>query len=49
VSDVVMALVKAGLRLDAFFEIPEPGLYTGLGAAADTLPACYVIKATRPG
>jgi hypothetical protein len=47
VSDVVMALVNAGLRLDAFFEAPEPGLYAGLGEAAGALPAYYVIKATK--
>jgi SAM-dependent methyltransferase len=40
VSDVVMAFVNAGLRLDAFFEAPEPRLYH------EALPAYYVIKAT---
>jgi hypothetical protein len=40
VSDVVMAFVNAGLRLDAFFEAPEPSLYD------QALPAYYVIKAT---
>jgi hypothetical protein len=49
VSDVVMAFVRAGLRLDAFIESPEPGLYSGLGEAADALPAYYVIKATKAG
>jgi SAM-dependent methyltransferase len=49
VSDVVMALVRAGLRLDAFSEAPEPALYAGLGEAAAALPAYYVIKATRTG
>ncbi|WP_250003004.1 class I SAM-dependent methyltransferase [Actinoplanes sp. M2I2] len=48
VSDVVMALVGAGLRLDAFFEAPEPALYAGLGQTAGALPAYYVIKATKP-
>lgn len=42
VSDVVMAFVGAGLRLDAFFEAPEPALYTA------ALPAYYVVKATKP-
>jgi SAM-dependent methyltransferase len=42
VSDVVMAFVHAGLRLDAFFEAPEPSLYN------EALPAYYVVKATRP-
>ena len=42
-----MALVQAGLRLDAFLESPEPALYSGLGDAADALPAYYVIKATQ--
>ncbi|WP_127507106.1 class I SAM-dependent methyltransferase [Actinoplanes solisilvae] len=48
VSDVVMALINVGLELEAFFEAPAPQLYAGLGAAADALPACYVIKATAP-
>ncbi|SNY45490.1 class I SAM-dependent methyltransferase [Paractinoplanes atraurantiacus] len=47
VSDVVMALVGAGLRLDAFREAPEPALYAGLGDAAGALPAIYVIKASK--
>jgi hypothetical protein len=42
VSDVVMAFIRAGFRLDAFFEAPEPALYTA------ALPAYYVVKATRP-
>jgi SAM-dependent methyltransferase len=49
VSDVVMALVRAGLRLDAFIVAPEPGLYAGLGESASALPAYYVIKATKIG
>ncbi|MBL7259969.1 class I SAM-dependent methyltransferase [Paractinoplanes lichenicola] len=49
VSDVVMALIRAGLRLDEFTEAPEPALYAGLGPAAEALPAYYVIKATKPG
>jgi len=48
VSDVVMALVGAGLRLEAFFEAAEPDLYAGLGKNAAALPAYYVIKAVRP-
>lgn len=48
VSDVVMALVNAGLRLDKFQEAPAEDLYDGLGDAASRLPAYYVIKATRP-
>lgn len=47
VSDVVMALVRAGLRLDAFFEGAEPAIYPGLGDAAGRVPAYYVIKATK--
>jgi hypothetical protein len=49
VGDVVMALVRAGLRLEAFFERPEPALYAGLGPAAAALPAFYVVKAVKPG
>jgi SAM-dependent methyltransferase len=45
ISDVVMALVNTGFRLDTFFEAPEPSLYAGLGPAAAALPAYYVIKA----
>lgn len=48
ISDVVMAFVNAGLRLEAFFEAPEPAIYAGLGDAASSLPAYYVVKATKP-
>jgi 2-polyprenyl-3-methyl-5-hydroxy-6-metoxy-1,4-benzoquinol methylase len=47
VSDVVMSLVRAGLRLDAFFEAPEPAIYADLGDAAAHIPAYYTIKATK--
>ena len=47
-SDIVMALIEAGLQLDAFFEAPEPAIYAGLGDVASSLPAYYVIKATKP-
>jgi SAM-dependent methyltransferase len=47
VSDVVMVLIRAGLRLDAFFEGTEPAIYPELGDAARRLPAYYVIKATK--
>jgi SAM-dependent methyltransferase len=48
VSDVVMALVRAGLRLDAFFEAADSdNMYPGLGVAGKHIPAIYVIKATR--
>ncbi|WP_433382598.1 class I SAM-dependent methyltransferase [Actinoplanes sp. CA-142083] len=43
VSDVVMAFVNAGLRLEAFFEEPAAELYAGLSA----LPAYYVVKAIK--
>jgi hypothetical protein len=46
VSNVVMAFIRAGLRLDEFFEAQEPGIYEGLGDTASALPAYYVIKAT---
>ncbi|HEY1487816.1 MAG TPA: hypothetical protein VGF84_17045, partial [Micromonosporaceae bacterium] len=48
VADVVAAFINAGLRIDAFRELPEPAMYSRLGAAAAYLPAIYVIKATRP-
>jgi SAM-dependent methyltransferase len=48
VSDVVMAIVRAGLRLDTFFEGAEPDMYSGSGNVAANLPAYYVVKATRP-
>ncbi|WP_344211631.1 class I SAM-dependent methyltransferase [Kribbella sancticallisti] len=47
-SDVVMALLTAGLRLDTFTESPAPDLYPTLGPTASHLPAYYVIKATKP-
>jgi 2-polyprenyl-3-methyl-5-hydroxy-6-metoxy-1,4-benzoquinol methylase len=47
-SDVVMSLVRAGLRLDAFTESPAPDIYPNLGPTAPNLPAYYVIKATKP-
>ncbi len=47
VSDVVTSLMRAGLRIDEFFEAPFPDMYDGLGDAANWLPATYVIKATR--
>jgi predicted kinase/SAM-dependent methyltransferase len=47
VSDVVMSLVRAGLRLDAFFEAAEPAIYPDLGNAAVHLPAYYAVKATK--
>ena len=47
VSDVVMSLLRAELRLDAFFEAPEPAIYADLGAAAAHIPAYYAIKATK--
>jgi hypothetical protein len=47
VSDVVMSLVRAGLRLDAFSEAAEPAIYAELGNAARHIPACYAVKATK--
>jgi 2-polyprenyl-3-methyl-5-hydroxy-6-metoxy-1,4-benzoquinol methylase len=47
-SDVVMALLNAGLQLDTFIESPAPDIYNGLGPTAAQLPAFYVIKATKP-
>jgi 2-polyprenyl-3-methyl-5-hydroxy-6-metoxy-1,4-benzoquinol methylase len=49
VSDVVMALLHAGLQLDHFSESPDPDSYPTLGPTAVQLPATYIIKATRPG
>jgi SAM-dependent methyltransferase len=47
VSDVVMSLIRAGLRIEEFFEAPYPDMYAGLGDTANWLPAVYLIKATR--
>lgn len=47
VSDVVMSLIRAGLRIAEFYEAPLPEMYEGLGDAAGRLPAIYVIKAMR--
>lgn len=49
VSDVVMSLLRAGFRLDAFFEAAEPAIYENLGPASALIPAYYVIKATKAG
>lgn len=46
-SDVVMSIVRAGLRLEEFSEQSIPGLYEGLGPAAAWLPATYLIRASR--
>jgi SAM-dependent methyltransferase len=46
VSEVVMSLMRAGLRIDEFFEAPAPKMYDGLGEAATWLPGIYVIKAS---
>ncbi len=48
VSDVVMSLSHAGLRIDEFIEMPDPDIYQGLGPAASRLPAVYFVKATKP-
>lgn len=47
-SDIITALLAAGLHLAAFREFPVPDLYADLGPAASHLPATYLIKATRP-
>ena len=44
-----MALLRAGLRLEAFFEAAEPAAYPDLGDVAHHIPAYYVIKATKAG
>ncbi|MGZ0149846.1 class I SAM-dependent methyltransferase [Kribbella sp. WER1] len=46
-SDVITALLKAGLTLTRFEEAPEPESYAGLGPKASALPATYRIVATR--
>ena len=46
-SDVVMALIRAGLRLDAYFEAPQAEIYGRLGDVGSRLPAYYVIKASK--
>ncbi len=48
VSDVVMRLARAGLRIEEFTEMPVPGIYDGLGSAASRLPAIYIVKAAKP-
>jgi SAM-dependent methyltransferase len=47
VSDVVMSLMRAGLRITEFSEASYPDMYAGLGDTANWLPATYAIKATR--
>jgi 2-polyprenyl-3-methyl-5-hydroxy-6-metoxy-1,4-benzoquinol methylase len=46
-SDIITALLTAGLTLAAFRESPDAEMYAGLGPAAGLLPAIYLIKATR--
>ncbi|WP_427887317.1 class I SAM-dependent methyltransferase [Kribbella sp. GL6] len=46
-SDVITALLKAGLTLTRFSEAPDPESYPGLGPAASAIPATYLIQATR--
>jgi SAM-dependent methyltransferase len=46
-SDIITALLAAGLTLTAFQESPAPEMYAGLGPTAAHLPATYLIKATR--
>lgn len=46
-SDVITALLKAGLTLTRFEEAPDPESYPGLGTTASALPATYLIRATR--
>jgi SAM-dependent methyltransferase len=48
VGDVVTALLRAGLRLVEFTELPVPDMYTGLGIRAGWLPAAYQVRAIRP-
>jgi hypothetical protein len=46
-SDIITALLSAGLTLTAFHESPASEMYAGLGPAGGHLPATYLIKATR--
>jgi hypothetical protein len=46
ISDVVMSLAGAGLRIEELFEAPMPAMYDGLDTA-ERLPAIYVVKASR--
>ncbi|WP_350279959.1 class I SAM-dependent methyltransferase [Kribbella sp. HUAS MG21] len=46
-SDIVTALLSAGLTLTAFQESAVPEMYDGLGAASAHLPATYLIHAAR--
>lgn len=46
-SDIITALLAAGLALTTFQESPVSEMYSRLGPAASHLPAIYLIKATR--
>ncbi|HEY3560855.1 MAG TPA: class I SAM-dependent methyltransferase [Kribbella sp.] len=46
-SDIITALLAAGLTLTAFQEAPVAEMYAGLGPTATYLPATYLIHATR--
>ena len=48
IGSMVTALLRAGLRIDALEEQPDPANYEGLGAAAGAIPAVYYLKASRP-
>jgi len=46
-SDIISALMSAGLTLTAFHEYPVPSMYPTLGPPATHLPATYLIQAAR--
>ncbi|TDD62393.1 class I SAM-dependent methyltransferase [Kribbella antibiotica] len=46
-SDIITALLAAGLRLTHFTEFPIADMYGGLSVAASHLPATYLIRAPR--
>jgi SAM-dependent methyltransferase len=49
VSQVLMAIMGAGLRLDSIAEGAEADMYAGLDGDPTRLPAYYVIIASKPG
>jgi len=49
VSEVVTALIQAGLRIDTFTESAVPEMYRGLDGDPTWLPASYAIIASKAG
>lgn len=47
IGAVISAVLDAGLKVTSFQEFPEPDMYAGLGANAQSIPATYLLGAER--